>query len=533
MGSDSSFRRSQMMLLLQPLLCAAVLLAEAQQHAPRSYYRFEDASDLMRDSAPAALHLEPTGDATPVARTQAEGGIVGSWLQLQACGDAGNRSLAANASQLPRQCTGLGRYCNPNYGCPGQPPLRPGGLPGKKGGCCCNSTADPHGKLTGITVEFLIKLGRCAKLNGNLTLFDTGGGRYGGGANARIWIDLSRFGLSVNIAANGGDKVGTLMLATANGTGRASTQYLHDDEWHHVVIRRSTGGLTGPGKLDAWVDGQVPLSPDPWFSRSGTPTPSWPWAVSNPKPGGYFGQWADGVWPNLMMLPSAFDGGIDEVALYEEALPDELIVQHYSDAMSHQPYSSTVSPSARAVPPPADPAPQYDLQEYAPGTLLPTPEVTGCGLPHCVEQPTPGVKLSPLAQLQSFPLPRYHSQAAGKWALQKLGNCMNSQYLGGENQANTSVINMPCYISCNETTHICNGTASDCVVNATNKIKMELGSRWGYLLNLGNIGCRNTSDPHCGWIKPPAAPGARSPTPISVTHHPISADAFLLRRMII
>ena len=101
--------------------------------------------------------------------------------------------------------------------------------------------------------------------------------------------------------------------------------------------------------------------------------------------------WADGVWPNLMMLPSAFDGGIDEVALYEEALPDELIVQHFSDAMSHQPYSSTVSPSARAVPPPADPAPQYDLQEYAPGTLLPTPEVTGCGLPHCVEQPTPGV----------------------------------------------------------------------------------------------------------------------------------------------
>ena len=39
-------------------------------HLPRSYYRFEDATDLMKDSAPAALHLQPKGEATRAAKTQ-------------------------------------------------------------------------------------------------------------------------------------------------------------------------------------------------------------------------------------------------------------------------------------------------------------------------------------------------------------------------------------------------------------------------------------------------------------------------------
>ena len=152
-------------------------------YLPRSYYRFEDAANLMKDSASAAIHLRAQGQAQPAARTQAQGGQVGGWMQLDGCGENWNRSLVANASQLPRQCVGLGRYCNPNFGCPGQPG-------GREGGCCCNRTDDPQGQITGITVEFLIKLGRCAKLNGNLTLFDTGGGPHGGAIHSRIWVDL-------------------------------------------------------------------------------------------------------------------------------------------------------------------------------------------------------------------------------------------------------------------------------------------------------------------------------------------------------
>ena len=43
---------------------------------------------------------------------------------------------------------------------------------------------------------------------------------------------------------------------------------------------------------------------------------------------------------------------------------------------------------------------------------------------------------------------------------------MNTEYLGGDHQANTSVINMPCDISCNATTHKCNAIKADCFTNA-------------------------------------------------------------------
>ena len=388
-------------MMMREVVPAALLLvgvlwpycAATAAYLPRSYYRFEDATALMEDSAPAGLDLQPKGAATPIAKTQAEGGQVGGWMQLDGCGSNWNRSLWANAPQLPRQCAGpttaagAPKYCDPNYPCAGMPG-------GKKGGCCCNSTADPQGKISGMTIEFLLKLGRCAKINGNLTLFDTGGASFGGGS--RTWIDLSRHGFSfrmqtgnrVLIHGKGGNDA-ALMQAQMNGTGRASTSYLHDGEWHHIVVRRSTGGLTGPGKLDAWIDGQVPLSLDLWFSRPGEP--AWPWSKVIQAPGGYFGNWMQGVWPSLMMLPSSFDGGIDEVALYEEALPDALIIQHYADAMDHKPYSTSLS-DVSAASPPADPKPSLVIEEYPPGTLLPTPKVKECGgMAHCAEMPTPGV----------------------------------------------------------------------------------------------------------------------------------------------
>eukprot|EP01048_Picozoa_sp_COSAG05_P024088 COSAG05_NODE_5504_length_1157_cov_2.796786_1_plen_229_part_10 len=213
--------RGTLPLLASVLFQPWIVAVAPQQHLPRSYYRFEDAAALMKDSAPAALDLQPKGEATPVAMTQAEGGLVGGWMQLDGCGGNWNRSLLANASQLPRQCTGLGHYCNPNYPCAGMPG-------GKKGGCCCNNTADPQGKITGMTIEFLLKLGRCAKINGNLTLFDTGGGPDGGGS--RTWIDLSRHGFSFRMETGNHHSKGgndeALMQAQMNGTGRASTSYL-------------------------------------------------------------------------------------------------------------------------------------------------------------------------------------------------------------------------------------------------------------------------------------------------------------------
>ena len=48
--------------------------------------------------------------------------------------------------------------------------------------------------------------------------------------------------------------------------------------------------------------------------------------------------------------------------------------------------------------------------------------------------------------------------------------------LNRADQANTSVIHMPCYIACNTTTRVCNGTKNDCFTNATMLIKHELGT---------------------------------------------------------
>ena len=199
------------------------------------------------------------------------------------------------------------------------------------------------------------------------------------------------------------------------------------------------------GKLDAWIDGKVPESIDQWFARTGNPTPTWPWSretrcgPASARTGcGYFGQWSDGVWPSLIMLPSAFDGGIDEVALWETALPDEVIVQHYQDALAHRPYSTTVKRnSGEMASPPADPPLEFDMQDYPPGTLLPTPPATGCGAPHCAGN-LPG---SSCHHWHSSIVPTLPLRAGAghNWAIQKLGNCMNSGYLGGE--PNTSVIN--------------------------------------------------------------------------------------------
>jgi hypothetical protein len=192
---------------------------------------------------------------------------------------------------------------------------------------------------------------------------------------------------------------------------------------------------------------------------------------------GYMGNWTSGRWPDLLFLPSAFDGGIDEVALYEEAIPDALIRQHYQQMILHQPYTFELNEtlSNRAIPP--DPPPHYDLKEFAPGSQLPT---MPSGVPGVQPLPTTGVNISALQQLRSYPLPRYQLESNYSTRLQRLGNCMNSQYLAGENQKNTT---------------------NEGVANLTTAINHELASHWNYLVALGNIRCTNTSDQRCGLEK--------------------------------
>ena len=96
-----------------------------------------------------------------------------------------------------------------------------------------------------LRIELLIKLGPDALKQGNLTLFETP--RYG---ITNTWVDLSRHGLSFRAAhlhmgmglvssSDGWE----MIRPRLNGTGRASTNYLQDGEWHHLPARIALGGV--------------------------------------------------------------------------------------------------------------------------------------------------------------------------------------------------------------------------------------------------------------------------------------------------
>ena len=491
LAASSSFilqRRCAMLLLLWTRAASASSShsKDALPYAPRSYYRFETATDLTLDTV-GNISLAPSGFADPVGRT--DGGQVGGYLSLvNSTGAYGAPTWAANAGQLPRQCISN----RPLKVC-------------KAGGphCACADPTDPQGLITGLTVEFLLRAGHNTTLQGNTTLLASAGGSREAPASNN-WIDISRHGISFRQLTGAGDVPRWYeLLALANGTGRASAGYLLDGEWHHLVFRRATGGGVTRGKLDVWIDGAVPNGTDAWFgwptSRRRNPTGAWQYALEDAAPqldGAHFGNWTYGEWPDLVLLPEPFDGDLDEVALYEMALPDEVIRRHYREAMlDGTAYSFGVAPVGPAPDP--DPAPKYDLREFAPGTVLPTPPVPLGSDPKLRPGPTRNGNVSVIDQLQSFPLPRYPpgtlrgdrttksysistATAANLTAMQHNGQCFDATYLGGENQK---------------------GMSNEGIFNATMPIMRELVSVWRYLPQSGNTHCPNSTDPYCGWFK--------------------------------
>ena len=100
---------------------------------------------------------------------------------------------------------------------------------------------------------------------------------------------------------------------------------------------------------------------------------------------------------NRLVLPSYFDGAVDEIALYEEALPDDVIYAHWQRSIQgHKPYIFSPPPAPAPAPAPTPIHGVYRPIDYAPGTVLPT---TGIN--------TQGVNISALDQLSSYPAPRY------------------------------------------------------------------------------------------------------------------------------
>ena len=100
---------------------------------------------------------------------------------------------------------------------------------------------------------------------------------------------------------------------------------------------------------------------------------------------------------------------LDEMAIYESALTDETIYQHYADAMlHHRPYTMATT----GLPPVPAPTPirqGFDLTEFAPGTQIPTPAGNA----------TQGVTVGAIEQLKRFPRPRFDTNAVDAHKMQR------------------------------------------------------------------------------------------------------------------
>ena len=113
---------------------------------------------------------------------------------------------------------------------------------------------------------------------------------------------------------------------------------------------------------------------------------------------------------------------LDEVAIYDTALPGELIYRHYNDSVTrHTPYAPWTAPGAPVMPPaPQYPTPDdgfkfFNAQEYPLGTILPSP---------AGKNNTNGVGLQCRDQLLDVPSPRFNATS-----VQQFGTPYNFNWL--------------------------------------------------------------------------------------------------------
>jgi hypothetical protein len=207
------------------------------------------------------------------------------------------------------------------------------------------ATASPYPAAAspGLTVEFLFRLPRLGNFNkaGNTTVLSSGGGQ----GDAGWGVAFDRHSLRFRAA-------GRVVEAQLVGSGVRSIWNLADGKWHHLACRIDAT----TGEQSIWVDGECP---DVHGGSSPANTSTAPGTV----PAGV------GV---LTVLPVAFDGAVDEIAVYTKALTNGTIYGHYKTAVkSHQPY--TFDAVHAPAPPPGPAAGAYNLSDFHPGTALPTP----------------------------------------------------------------------------------------------------------------------------------------------------------------
>lgn len=153
-----------------------------------------------------------------------------------------------------------------------------------------------------------------------------------------------------------------------DGDDVAGWPYYTDGRWHHLAI------VADGTSISLAVDGRHPAD----------------WTVAGALAGGtgpgiYFGYHAEGASQGL-------DMDLDEVALYDVALPSSVLAAHAADALAGRPYGADTCATDWCTPTTRDP--RLDPLDYVPGW-----SATDWRAP----------TETPIEQLSRFPLPRYRA----------------------------------------------------------------------------------------------------------------------------
>ncbi len=233
------------------------------------------------------------------------------------------------------------------------------------------------------TIEFLFKPGYNFNTTNMMQRAD---------GSITIRMEYSKLSFNTSHKSGSGASVEDNWEISLDGLGRKSYSYYMDNNWHHMVFRFDGSA----GTKQVWVDGQLASG----FSKTITP-------------GTFTNSGNYNFFLNHTVNYVKYFGSIDELALYNTAIPAALIYKHYLGIQNGQPYNF-VNNYTQAIPAAAAVSGPVDVNEFAIGH--PAPSMTAT------------------EQINLFPVPRYKP---GNTLLKNV-NWMDPKYMGGCGQPGIS-----------------------------------------------------------------------------------------------
>jgi hypothetical protein len=298
--------------------------------------------------------------------------------------------------------------------------------------CISNKTHQPHlsakhpkrwgavskvnmQKAKGFTVEFLFKPLDGFLRGGESWLFEVGLGGEGTvpkGLKPLFIITynaLTFYSYTDSVPGKSAGSPQDSITVHLTGQGVRASDYFWRERpahggWHHIVLVKDAE----TGEQSVWIDGNCTAemrTPGNATGRVMTPISTMVIDVRNPV---------------------ALAAAIDEIAIYDTALPASMIYTHFLDSLvHHQPYST--SDPGLPVPPPT-PYPHsnetayYNLEEYAIGTQLPSPDG---------DNNTVGAGMTCVDQMNVVAGPRFNESAIKQYGTPYNFNWMDPHYMAG------------------------------------------------------------------------------------------------------